>query len=277
MSCTETTIMKKFYLLLVFFCTALSYAQNPADLDSGFNRAPIAINQFYNENNIVKIQAQSDGKLIILSNTLVRVDENGVDNTFNTAFELNSTLTDFSIQPDGKIVVVGNFHTYAGISREFIVRINADGSIDNTFIPAGNSFYVTSASVPKQVVALANGKMLVFGPLPSYNNVTINGIACLNTDGSLDTSFVNNYDFATANAKFFVQPDGKILALSNANSVPIITGYNDTIAMVLTTPRSYKVISARQKLSWQSPYRTMERSYLADVSIHILLRVQIIL
>lgn len=209
--------MKKIYSLLVLFSITLAYAQNPADLDPGFNNAPIALNQYYNEATVLKIQAQADGKLLILSNTLVRIDENGVDHTFTTAFELNSTLNDFSIQPDGKIVVVGNFLSYAGISRKYIVRLNADGSIDNTFEPVGNSFYVTSSTVPKQVVALPDGKMLVFGPIPSYNNVTINGMACLNSDGTLDTGFVNTYNFATANSKFFVQPDGKILALSNAN------------------------------------------------------------
>jgi hypothetical protein len=53
--------MKKIYSLLVFFCVALANGQNPADIDPGYNNAPIAINQFYNENSILKIQAQADG------------------------------------------------------------------------------------------------------------------------------------------------------------------------------------------------------------------------
>ncbi len=37
------------------------------------------------------------------------------------------------MQADGKVVVGGDFATFNGVTTDGIVRLNADGSVDNTF------------------------------------------------------------------------------------------------------------------------------------------------
>jgi hypothetical protein len=39
----------------------------------------------------------------------------------------------FAVQPDGQVVVGGNFTTIGGLSRSNLVRVNPDGSVDPSF------------------------------------------------------------------------------------------------------------------------------------------------
>ena len=43
------------------------------------------------------------------------------------------------VQPDGKVVVGGSFETFNGASRHLLTRLNADGSLDNSYNPGTNS------------------------------------------------------------------------------------------------------------------------------------------
>lgn len=87
------------------------------------------------------------------------------------------------------------------------VTFAQDGSLDNTFdVGLGaNANIETTALQP-------DGKILIGGAFSSYNGITQNRIARLNSDGSLDTSF--NADGTRANNSvnaIVIQPDGKIL------------------------------------------------------------------
>ena len=42
-------------------------------------------------------------------------------------------------QPDGRLLIAGEFTTYNGIKRSGLARLEADGSLDLTFSPAGNA------------------------------------------------------------------------------------------------------------------------------------------
>ena len=61
-----------------------------------------------------------------------------------------------AVQADGKILVGGYFTTLGGQTRNYIGRLNADGTLDTTFNP-GASFSVYSLAVQ------ADGKILVGG------------------------------------------------------------------------------------------------------------------
>ena len=56
----------------------------------------------------------------------------------------NSTVLGLAVQPDGKIIACGWFEELGGQARPGIGRLNADGSLDTTFVPAG----VESATRP---------------------------------------------------------------------------------------------------------------------------------
>src|SRR5215203_6304088 len=44
-----------------------------------------------------------------------------------------NTINRTVVQPDGKILVAGNFHMMGGTSKNAIARFNPDGTLDSTF------------------------------------------------------------------------------------------------------------------------------------------------
>lgn len=112
------------------------------------------------------------------------------------------------VQPDGKIIIGGNFTTILGVSRKYIARLNPDGTLDPTFAPNANNSVTALALQP-------DGKLIIGGLFTgvSHGNgpvVTRNNIARFNVNTSLDTTFdpnLNNTVWSIA-----VQPNGKIVA-----------------------------------------------------------------
>ena len=114
-------------------------------------------------------------------------------------------------QPDGKVIVSGDFQTMNGQPTSQVVRLNADGSPDL-------AFRAQAGSGPNQLVSAvavqADGKILLGGAygLSSYNGVPVTNPVRLNADGSLDASFAaggTGWDGEIRSV--VVQPDGKIL------------------------------------------------------------------
>lgn len=109
-------------------------------------------------------------------------------------------------QADGKILFGGYYTTYQGVSANRIVRLNTDFSIDDTFV-YGTGFNAEVNSIAIQ----SDGKILVGGNFTSYNGTARNRIIRLNSDGSVDTSFVIGTGFDASVWVMTIQPDGKIL------------------------------------------------------------------
>lgn len=107
-----------------------------------------------------------------------------------------------AVQPDGKILVGGQFNTVLGQTRNHLGRLNANGTMDSTFNPGADR-------VVYSVAVQADGKILVGGEFRTLGGQPRNQLGRLNGDGSLDTTF-------TAGASSYVnclavQTDGKIL------------------------------------------------------------------
>jgi len=154
---------------------------------------------------------QSDDKLLIYGsftffyntitgnryqNSIVRINQNlqGTDTSFNTYFNSGCTINIVRQQSNGKLIVGGNFTSYSGVTCGPVVRLNLDGSIDNTF----NLNYSGSGSV-SDIAIQTDGKIIlgfatIGGTIDGY---TISYICRLNSDGTLDTSYpynlMNNY------------------------------------------------------------------------------------
>jgi uncharacterized delta-60 repeat protein len=106
-----------------------------------------------------------------------------VDPAFKSGLKLNLSLEAganvVAVQPDGKILVGGNFDTATGFTS--LARLNANGSVDSSFChKSGPLLY------PKALVILANGKILVGGTADSSGRGFVRQ---LNSDGSVDTNF----------------------------------------------------------------------------------------
>ena len=129
-----------------------------------------------------------------------------LDTTFGTGGKVTDELgladnvpTDAVVQPDGKIVVVGN-----GTGNFEVTRLNGDGSVDTAFGDGGTSSHTFDSvgaltaggdSGARAVALQPDGKIVVAGTVESKVVVgddayfTFGGMIRLNPDGSLDSSF----------------------------------------------------------------------------------------
>ncbi len=148
-------------------------------------------------NTVKKVMLQPDGKILAcgtvqnpsnLDFAIARFNATGgLDTSYGVggiASALsppNEFASDAVMQPDGKIVFVGNRWD------DFTVaRVNTDGTLDTSFGSAG--FRVTSESGIKRPEAVAlqpDGKILVGGVI-TINDLTDYVVARFNSDGSLD-------------------------------------------------------------------------------------------
>ena len=92
-----------------------------------------------------------------------------------------------AVQADGKIVIGGYFTLIDGVARNRIARLNADGTLDTSFnVGAGANGNI------EDVKLQSDGKILISGSFTQVQGTDILGVARLNTDGSLDSSFSPN-------------------------------------------------------------------------------------
>lgn len=185
-----------------------------------------------NANFYVKVvAAQPDGKILIggeftsfspngggavTRNRIARLNADGsLDTTFdpNAGGTVNSVVSVIVVQPDGKILIGGDFATLVpngglAVPRNHIARLNPDGSLDTAFNP--------NASAPVGAITVqADGKILVGGSFTSIGGQPRNGIARLDaTTGAADSFNPNasgGFPPTTVNT-IVVQSDGRILA-----------------------------------------------------------------
>jgi uncharacterized delta-60 repeat protein len=117
------------------------------------------------------------------------------------------------VTADGKILAAGRFVTYSGITANRIVKLNTDGTIDNTFTTgAGFNNHVNCLRIQP------DNKILLGGLFTSYSGVTANRIIRLNSGGTIDNTFVTGSGFNTYINSIDLQSDGKILILTDANA-----------------------------------------------------------
>jgi len=123
------------------------------------------------------------------------------------------------ILPDDKIIIWRGMFVVDGVAKGQIVRLNADGSLDNSF-----SYCSCQLSTVENVVRQPDGKLLVAGD--DFNHQAL--ILRLNSDGSPDPSFVSGLPAIgsiSIAALPLVQPDGKII-LEVASSDSGTVGYS---------------------------------------------------
>lgn len=115
------------------------------------------------------------------------------------------------MQPDGKVLIAGEFDRFNGQSKAYLVRVTSTGALDPTFDANANNLCQTLALQP-------DGKIIVTGGFNSIGGGSANTIARLNSDGSLDTAFSclipSGEVFSTA-----LRTDGKVVIAGSFTSV----------------------------------------------------------
>lgn len=180
-------------------------------IDSSFNPTKSANSQIY------AIERQDDGKFIIggeftiydgkVTPRLARVFPDGsIDPSFDVGNGTNNLVYDIAMLPDGKILIGGKFTEYNGTPVNMLARINSDGDFDGTF-----SAGIQSGIEVNKIYPMANGKILVAGHISVYGGQSVKNIIRLNSDGSLDTTFLSINDTNYRIKDFALQSDGKIV------------------------------------------------------------------
>ncbi len=180
----------------------ISRLNTDGSFDSSFTTANFSTDVIYPIN---EIKIQNDQKIVVAgrfftcnnlpNNNIVRLDTNGtVDTSFNTGtgFSLSSQVTGKSstnqilIQQDQKIIIGGFFEKYNNIDRYNLVRLNTDGTIDNSF---GDVISFLGLESVSSLSFFNDEKILASGYLA---NKKVDGyIVKINSNGTKDNSFNN--------------------------------------------------------------------------------------
>jgi uncharacterized delta-60 repeat protein len=226
---------------------ALVRYHDDGGLDRSFGERGVALAYVNESSDVTGVALQPDGKIVVPGNSvqpltghdfaIVRFNANGsLDNQFGNGGKVRTDLDreDFAagvaLQPDGKILVVGN--SGAPGPRDFaLVRYNTDGSLDSRF---GNGGKVltdlgskgTSDDCAATVAIQRDGKIVV-GGFSNRRRPYDFTVVRYNSDGSLDNGSPSDTtpgdEFGSKGIAFAdfggrdeiwalaIQPDGKIV------------------------------------------------------------------
>ena len=192
-----------------------------------------------------KIFLTSDGYVYVIGrnissyggtsiNHIIRLDQSGsLDPNFNNGGGFNDArdvICDMDSQ--NRLVCTGRyFSTYSGSSVQKLIRINTDGTLDETF----NTGTFQQISTPGSIVVQSDDKIVVTGYFTSYSGSSVRGIIRVNENGTLDTTFEGSGSYGStlaSNLRAVEQPDGKLLFLNAgiADSTSTYDGVNFSTA-----------------------------------------------
>ncbi|MGH8022195.1 MAG: beta strand repeat-containing protein, partial [Limisphaerales bacterium] len=167
--------------------------------DTGFNPGAAANNPVYA---IAQTFVGGQSRIILggsftafngsQENGLVQLYEGGgVDPGFNAS--ANATVWSMVVQTNGQVLIGGDFTNVDGVAVNHIARLNSDGTLDYGFANAISNPLEGAAGSVRCIALQLDGRILIGGSFTNVDGVPCNYIARLNSDGSLDTSFINAY------------------------------------------------------------------------------------
>jgi uncharacterized delta-60 repeat protein len=241
-------------------------------LDASFSLAAICTSPVY------ALALQPNGQILVGGDFAVngqnysgiaRLNANGsLDTSFNPGSGTDGAVLSVVVQPDGKILMGGDFTDVNGSALNSIARLNTDGSIDTAgfFIGTGadgtvysilySTNVTTSVSITNNngtfvtnTIASTNNSIYVGGQFDSVNGTRRVGFARLNTDGTVDTTFLDTaynqfaglvrvYSYDTPEVfTSGVQSDGSVMIGGFFNQVG--GGQFSTLVGINSDPQNY--------------------------------------
>jgi uncharacterized delta-60 repeat protein len=144
------------------------------------------------EGEVFAVAVQSDGGIIIggdfrkiageAAKNIARLNPDGtLDTTFAVGTGADKPIRDIAIQPDGKLVVVGEFGIVSGGSFGKVARLNPDGTPDAEFSPGmGANGIVHSVGIQQ------DGGLIIAGEFTTVDSKEYPYVARLQPNGILD-------------------------------------------------------------------------------------------
>lgn len=161
---------------------------------------------------------QDDGKVVLggslfellkkPGDNIVRFNaDHSMDNTYNPGVA-NSYIVTLALQADAKLLVSGSIGKIGGVRQkgifnETMVRLNPNGTLDNSFTVNCNGGRIQAVAIQP------NGNIIIGGYFKKINGTPCKYIGRLNPDGSTDTTF--NSEVNKPVSSLALQPDGKIV------------------------------------------------------------------
>lgn len=215
----KVRIMRHYILLLYTIFNNHEIFAQAGKLDTSFNyhnafipSVPGTSNQIY------AFIEQPDGKMLIGGNlesynsynqykSLIRIHSDGyIDTTFDVGINGYKIVRNLALQSDGKLLVVYDGTTSS--SNNILVRLHSNGKTDTSFITGTG----TSKDGKIHTVAqLPDGKILIGGSFSSYNSTNVYGLLRLNSNGSIDTTFVNGIPTGGGVRNILIQNNGQLI------------------------------------------------------------------
>lgn len=158
-------------------------------------------------------------------------------NNIITYVGTNATLRSMVLQPDGKLIAVGNTD-----SNFVLIRYMQNGTLDNSFGTSGKVITHFNFDCAANAVGVEpDGRIIVAGSSSKYEYATLPSdilVACYNTDGTLNSNFglngivQTNIGLIDYGSAMKVQEDGKIVVTGTSTNIVskgdiIALRYND--------------------------------------------------
>lgn len=193
-------------------------ADFPGALDASFRNPQL-------NSRVHTVAVQPDGKILVGGdfntvgagrgvprNYLARLNVDGtLDTTFRDADVRGGQVYSIALQPDGKVLIGGDFTRVWGKARSSVARLNPDGTLDRTFLNPEVVGPRVTANTVYSVALGANGKVFIGGEFIRVGGQPRGRVARLDADGQVDLTFqdpgVDNNVWSVA-----PQADGKVLA-----------------------------------------------------------------
>ncbi|MEO7210127.1 MAG: T9SS type A sorting domain-containing protein [Chitinophagaceae bacterium] len=214
-------------MITIIFCNQKIYAQaGTLDQTFGDGGTIVVEKSFFGGRSLI----QQDGKIIFVSGANV-LDRFNPDGTYDQSFGKHGRTTlyfrgkfftsnnRFILQPDGKIVGIGEYYPEGDKVFSGVFRCNPDGSIDSSFGVNGlDSVEIENQAYSSGIILQPDGKIVVSGTAEKeeYDDRR-NFIYRLMSNGGLDASFgeggivVNKHVYNINAVALIMRPDGRLV------------------------------------------------------------------
>lgn len=137
-----------------------------------------------------------------------------LDRGFTSGTGASALVRSLALQEDGRIIVGGAFTSFDGAPRNFIARLNTNGSHDLTFNPGAGANALVSS-----VASASGNKVMLGGAFTSVGGVPFRHVARLDSNGAPDLMFNRSIGLNAAVTTLTMLGDGRTL-IGGAFSLP---------------------------------------------------------
>jgi uncharacterized delta-60 repeat protein len=223
---------------------ATSHAVARLNADGSLDNSFVPYTNVFDQINCLTLQP--DGKILIGGEVRPQYSQNYVvrlnsDGTPDASFDRpllgsdiypNAAVYAIAVQPDGKILIGGDFPRVGSVMQSGIARLNPDGAPDESFDYQG---YRTGGDIIDKIIIQPDGKIIAGGGSAALGG-TLNpspGLPRFNRNGTLDANFKwNQIQVRTITRDMRLQPDGKILFSGQIGTQPAEIFHPDSLGLL---------------------------------------------